>query len=388
MNFLPYRVGKEIAQLVLHTPPHYTRSDQRELLEQAWASAKARTPERLEQAKKAPFPRYPAALRDTAELMELVDNPPKHRLLDFDISLTNRQLHKWRAYYVRCRCGNERMLTATEILQRLRLGLGCASVDCEAAPFETKVWYSLEAAMRLQVVQAYAICKPYRESLRPGDTVDSETRAWCRRYAPFVTSPGKHWFSRLRDLAPYSADFGWYPKQAVFKDGQVNVLVEEELLTVREVAWALDVPEELILDLKLQMWDDKVIDEALDIKKKLSDSKEQDVVRFKPQSVGYENPRKHNKKRSESSGRPDRVSPFYNDLAVQYNSLPLYGCVTDGRRGATLSNLNNVLKHRGLVRDTDYLLHRVRNRDDGTSLPKELRVLVIKKISDKPMRVL
>jgi hypothetical protein len=155
------------------------------------------------------------------------------------------------------------MLTAKEILERDELGIGCGNVTCSAPTYLTKAWYTFEAAIRLQVVQAYALFRPYREILPAAATVDSETQVWMAVFEPLIRSPGGWWLQGFEDLDPNLITLTRKPGKKVFPEGHLMVSLEGEKLTIEEAAWALNIPEQELFSLKLRVWDHQLIDEVM-----------------------------------------------------------------------------------------------------------------------------
>lgn len=76
----------------------------------------------------------------------------------------------------------------------------------------------------------------------------------------------------------------------------------------------------------------------------------------------------------------------YAELAIQYNQAPENSILlikADPR--VKLGNLARVLSGRGLLRESDYLLYRVKRSASGTLLPIVDRPIALKRLSTAPM---
>ena len=78
----------------------------------------------------------------------------------------------------------------------------------------------------------------------------------------------------------------------------------------------------------------------------------------------------------------------YDALATSYNLLPKGGImIIKMRSTATLGNVARVLYGRGVERNTDYTMHRLKEDAKGVPIPRQKRPVAIKRLTPVDMLV-
>ena len=80
--------------------------------------------------------------------------------------------------------------------------------------------------------------------------------------------------------------------------------------------------------------------------------------------------------------RQGRSRIDYVLLADEYNDAPVDSLILIKAGPSTkASNVSKVLTNRGLIKNHDYIIHRINEDEDGNLLPKESRQLALKKLT-------
>jgi hypothetical protein len=79
----------------------------------------------------------------------------------------------------------------------------------------------------------------------------------------------------------------------------------------------------------------------------------------------------------------------YDPFAVRYNEAPLDSFILlETPAQARRTNIESVLENRGLEPGTDFEVTKLKADATGNPLPKDKRFMVIKKLSDRKMKLL
>jgi len=160
------------------------------------------------------------------------------------------------AYYTKCACTAEQFLAEKEIAKRVELGLGCGSVSCPSPLLVSRVWYTFEAAIRLQVAQASSMYSGYAATLPPSATVSSQAEAWVLSWFDILQVEAGAWWIKQGGVLDPRTSFGTRPSRtALFPQGHLMACLQGRLRPLGEWAEDLGIAPERLLWMKLQLWD-------------------------------------------------------------------------------------------------------------------------------------
>jgi hypothetical protein len=169
-------------------------------------------------------------------------------------------------YSARCKCGARVSLTAQEVIARNRRKLGCCSFSCTAVPLATRIYLCPETALRLQLSQLVAR-RPQKVDDQWKDSLGHATMRLLAGLGSRIDLAKGNWW--LTDVKEYGLNsvrdiyLGVEPDKWIFPSSGIVVLLEEKLFSIEETAEAFNVNEETVLRLRLQHYDNDLIDKLL-----------------------------------------------------------------------------------------------------------------------------
>jgi hypothetical protein len=169
-------------------------------------------------------------------------------------------------YSAKCQCGERVYLTAQEIIARNRKNLGCCSPTCTAVPLATQIYHCPEVAIRLQLSQLVAR-RPQAIDDQWKDNLGRATMRILARLGSRVDlAKGNWWFTDVKQYGLNEVKdlhLGTEPDKWIFPSTGIVVLLEKKLFSIEEASDAFNVDERTVLRLRLQHYDNDLINKIL-----------------------------------------------------------------------------------------------------------------------------
>jgi hypothetical protein len=306
-----------------------------------------------------------------------------------------------RAYWCDCDCGRGAYVPAKEIRRRGVERMGCLHPECTVTDYRTQLWMNPSMAVLFQLRQMKALVANKVANDWGGDAFEgidtaSESEAFARVWdlVQQQGSPdeGRVWLRRI-DPDGFFADFnvtvGMDPEPVISNSKELYVSYGSYPLSVAQLASDLGVDIGLALQLRERTDSDDQFVQSL-ITESIEMGTTKPFTAIKPGEEGFD------QVDEVVSGKKRYYD--YETLALYYNKAPVGTIMRldnpDPKKPLQEHNVQRVLEKRGLVCTNkdfevpqDVMVSKPYKDGAGVVIPKEARVVVIKKLTSTRMRL-
>ena len=165
-------------------------------------------------------------------------------------------------YTAHCGCGNRIYLTAREIVERHKQGVGCCQEDCSAPPIEAQFFYRPSLAIKLQLTQ---LATRFPSAMHPrwkGSVTEATAVLMYQLADKLEDCNGRFWFTNILVNGLNEAsdlELGVEPSKDLFPDYSIVVRYNGNLTTLEYAAELAGVDKRDALALRLIYYDNQLI---------------------------------------------------------------------------------------------------------------------------------
>lgn len=204
---------------------------------------------------------------EVSEYDEMLEAGNFGRIFSGPMPMRTVYFNRW-VYYAECPCGQMKVLTAEEIVERDRAGFGCCGRYCTAPDLRYQIWYMPRVALHLQVLQIKALMPeklPHSGvGLNPAKYVSMLRE---REEVSDSISKGRWWLKNLAETENIMQDQIWLsglPDEKLFPNNEIHIRVGGWPMPLDEVCEMYGCRQEDVLRLRLVYEDDsQLIDKLL-----------------------------------------------------------------------------------------------------------------------------